>query len=555
MKSKQSGASVGLVVAAGAMFLLAEFVNLEAVREFLLTPGRALEATVWMLLTALFIISRKRGVEAVKLREKLLKGRQLELAFQERALNEHSTIVTTDPHGNVMSVNPNFTDASGFSEDEMRGLPYRNSFFDRHDKCFEEIMRKARSGEIWNGDIHLLKKDGSVAILRSTVVPMSDQQGRHNKNIFISTDVTRERISEEERQLIKCLQLLPEDIHMFDFETQNILYMNDSAVHRLGWKENTYLKRNIRDVSSDIDEELLQRFIEKLAGRTGISIRFDIDCKGTPMEANVQIIETADRQRKYVSVLRDISERRAAEEARKSFVSMMTHELRTPLTSIKGALRLLTAGTAGTVEKSVLSMLEIAENNSDRLLGLVDDILDLEKIEAGKMDFKMESIDVRDLVAEALQNYRTYGSRLGVEFKSNSLAEPAMIDGDRNRLLQVMANLMSNAAKFSEPGGVVRIGIVRGEDSVRLSVSDDGPGIPDEARATLFEPFTQLDKQTSTKLNGTGLGLTIVKAIVERHEGSIDFRSELGKGTTFFFDLPSCEPQKIRSDIDVVEAA
>jgi len=535
-----------------AMYFLSGFELLQTLRP---SPRNALEITAWLLLTALFIVSRKRGVEAVRLREKMLKGQQLELAFQEQALNEHSMVVTTDPEGMVISLNEKFSEMLGFSQDELYETDYRCRMTSSQGKAFRHIMQKTRAGEIWTGDLQLLKKNGSVAILRSTVVPMSDQHGNHIKTVFISTDVTKERISEEERNLVRCLELLPEDVYMFDIKSLKILFMNEPAMRRIGWSKTIYRTRVFSEISSEFDENLLRECADQIESGSANCAQFETECGGVSMEAILQIVETSDQKKRLVMVLRDISERKATEETRRNLMSMVTHELRTPLTSIKGALRLLIAGTAGEVESPVLSMLNIAESNSNRLLGLVDDILDLEKISAGKMDYSIEPIDACKLVNEAMQCYRDYASGFGVGFKGNMTCGAAMIQGDYRRMLQVLANLMSNAAKFSDEGETVEIGVSKIDGSVKISVTDTGPGIPEDARATLFEPFSQVASNTSSKVNGTGLGLSIVKAIVAHHGGSIDFHSVQGKGTTFFILLPELQNSRSEADISIEQAA
>lgn len=535
-----------------ATFFLSGFELLQTVRP---SPQKALEITVWLLLTALFIVSRKRGAEAVRLREKMLKGQQLELAFQEQALNEHSMVVTTDTEGMVVSLNKNFSEMLGLSQDELLETDYRCRLNSNQGSAFKHIMQKTRAGEIWTGDIQLLKKNGSVAILRSTVVPMSDRNGTHTKTVFISTDVTKERITEEERNLVRCLELLPEDVYMFDIKSLKTLFMNEPAMRRIGWSKATYRTRVFSEISADFDENLLRECADQIEGGSANGARFETECRGVSMEAILQVVETTDLKKRLVMVLRDISERKATEETHRNLTSMVTHELRTPLTSIKGALQLLTAGTAGKVQPRVMSMLKIAESNSNRLLGLVDDILDLDKIAVGKMEFAFEPVDACQVVTEALQCYREYASGFGVEFKGNMTCGAAMIQGDYRRMLQVLANLMSNAAKFSNKGETVEISVSKIDGNVKISVTDTGPGIPEYARATLFEPFSQVASNTSSKVNGTGLGLTIVKAIVAHHGGSIDFHSVQGKGTTFFILLPELQNTQSEADIPIERAA
>ena len=185
-------------------------------------------------------------------------------------------------------------------------------------------------------------------------------------------------------------------------------------------------------------------------------------------------------------------------------------------------------------------MLEIALRNCERLILLIGDILDMEKIEAGKVDYDMGTVDVRVLVADALEANKGYGEQYGVTiiFDAPEVGMDFLVEGDDARLMQVLSNLISNAAKFSPKGADIKISVVRKEEMVRISVSDQGPGIPVRSQSQIFQKFFQADGSSTREKGGTGLGLSISKAIVEHHNGSIDFDTKVGKGTTFYFDLP-----------------
>ena len=183
-------------------------------------------------------------------------------------------------------------------------------------------------------------------------------------------------------------------------------------------------------------------------------------------------------------------------------------------------------------------MLEIAYANSDRLISLINDILDIEKIEAGKMVFRMEPVDLSDIVAKSVEANRTIGEHRSVVLTFNENPREATVNADGDRLTQVVANLISNAVKFSPAGGTVKISVTTHNGNLRVSIADDGPGVPDDFRERIFEKFSQADSTDTRGPGGTGLGLSICKAIIEGHGGSIGFTSNQGEGATFFFDLP-----------------
>jgi len=246
-------------------------------------------------------------------------------------------------------------------------------------------------------------------------------------------------------------------------------------------------------------------------------------------------------QDEVLCILRDITERKRIDRLKTEFLSVVSHELRTPLTSISGSLALIAAGITGELPPQALTMIQIAHRNSERLVRLINDLLDLQKIESGTMPLHTEAVEVLPLVEQALEANYAYGSRYGVDFvlEPNGTESSALwVEGDADRLMQVVTNLLSNAAKFSPSGSTVVVGVGHHEGRVRVSVCDEGPGIPEEYQALIFERFKQVDASSSRQKEGTGLGLSISKAIIEMHGGHIGFETKVGRGSTFYFDLP-----------------
>ena len=266
-----------------------------------------------------------------------------------------------------------------------------------------------------------------------------------------------------------------------------------------------------------------------------------------PLELNVAPIKR-EGKRGFVGVLRDITERKRIDKMKNEFVSTVSHELRTPLTSIRGSLGLVTGGALGELPASVSEMLNIASNNTERLLLLINDIIDIQKIEPGQMAFKFHTMDLMPFLERVVDDNSAYGGQYGVRFVLKSMAEDACVFADRDRLMQVMANLLSNAAKFSPQNDTVEINVAMHNERVRISVTDNGPGIPVDFHDKIFEKFTQSDSSDTRQKGGTGLGLSISKIIVEKHGGQIDFISREGIGTTFYIELPGMEKSANRKN-------
>lgn len=243
----------------------------------------------------------------------------------------------------------------------------------------------------------------------------------------------------------------------------------------------------------------------------------------------------------YTVMLHDISARKRADRVKSEFISTVSHELRTPLTSISGSLSLVAGGVVGDVSPEIRELIDIAKINSDRLTLLVNDILDMDKLAAGKLDVVPERIDLCAIVRQSLAQNQGYADRYGVSLivvEGRFATTPVMVDVDPSRMLQVLANLLSNAIKFSPASGVVEVSLEIERDQAMVSVHDQGPGIPDDFRDRIFEKFAQADGGDTRARGGTGLGLSISKALVELFGGTIDFVSRPGSGSTFYFVLP-----------------
>lgn len=262
---------------------------------------------------------------------------------------------------------------------------------------------------------------------------------------------------------------------------------------------------------------------------------------GTTFEAEIVVAQIKiEENREYIAIVRDISVGKKIERIKNDLISTVSHELRTPLTSILGSLRLLLGGVVGEIPIHAKQLLDISNNNCERLIRLINDILDIQKIESGHMNFNIGIYPLILLVRQAIDATQLFAMQFHVKFNLQipDFDEFICVSVDPDYLVRVIVNLLSNAAKFSPVGGTVDIKIKNLSTSIRLSIIDQGSGIPDEFRDRIFSKFAQADSSGSRQKIGTGLGLSISKLIIEQLGGNLGFNSNLGTGSEFFFDLP-----------------
>ena len=248
-----------------------------------------------------------------------------------------------------------------------------------------------------------------------------------------------------------------------------------------------------------------------------------------------------------VSNIRDITTEREMAMMKNEFVSTVSHELRTPLTSIKGYVDLIVDGEAGEINEIQREFLEIVQENSDRLVSLINDMLDISRIESGRIHLKVEPIEVSELVVGAAETFKTMADQSSVELVTSVAEDLPRAAGDRDRVGQVLMNLVSNAIKYSPGGGTATIAARSDGENVVVEVSDTGIGIKPEDQAGLFSKFYRVDSSLTRDIGGTGLGLSICKSIVELLGGKIWAESEFGQGSTFGFSLPMAPPDLVRT--------
>lgn len=256
-----------------------------------------------------------------------------------------------------------------------------------------------------------------------------------------------------------------------------------------------------------------------------------------PVEITTSEFDTAEGKRLLTNVL-DVSERREVERVRREFVAIVSHDLRTPLSGIVGGLNLLTEGVCGELPERAQEIIKVADRSASRLMSLINDLLDMEKLEAGMMKLETSPTSIEELIAQAVSDVVTLANKSGIKIVIES-QNSGLALADKDRIVRVLVNLLSNAIKFSAPSSQIIVRSLTEHDYVEVSVIDSGRGIPDHFKHLLFQKFQQSQNSDATKKGGTGLGLAICKAIVEQHKGTIGVESIEGEGSRFWFRLPS----------------
>ncbi len=321
--------------------------------------------------------------------------------------------------------------------------------------------------------------------------------------------------------------------------------VNIAATKLFGYSEEEMVAQNVKMLMPSPHREKHDMYLErykqtgvaKIIGKAREVEGQRKDGSTVPLELSVSDVKLAGRKI-FTGILHDLTERKKSDRLKNEFVSTVSHELRTPLTSIQGSLGLIRGGAVGELTDKMANLIEVAHRNSTRLVRLINDILDLEKIEAGKMEFQLQRQELSPLVHQALETNQAYADKHGVKLfiKEDLPGAEASVDSDR--FAQIMANLISNAVKFSPSSGTVEISLTRDDGLLKIAVKDHGQGIPASFRERIFSKFSQADGSDTRKTGGTGLGLAICQVILDNMGGRIEFETETGVGTTFYFYLP-----------------
>jgi len=480
------------------------------------------------------------------------KVERLQGQFSAIIESSNDAIMSKDLDGIVTSWNLAAEKLFGYTEQEMIGQPMARLVPVERAEEEPQILAKIRRGEhIQHFETQRRKKNGEIFPISVTISPIMDSHGKIIGASKIARDISeRHQAIQARRDSAARMATILDNIldGIITINSEGIVEsFNKSAEHIFGYAAAEVIASNVKMLMPEPyhnqHDGYLNNFmttgVKKIIG-TGRQVKGKRKDGSTfPMDLAVSEMELGGT-RMFTGIVRDITERVKVERMKSEFISTVSHELRTPLTSIRGSLALLAGGVIGELPAAAKPLVDIAHKNSERLILLVNDILDMEKIEAGKIEFDLQTVKLMPLLHQALDGNRAYAEQFNVVYEIESELPDVMVRLDPNRLMQVFANLLSNAAKFSPLGEKVLIAVEQKGGRVRVAVKDHGSGIPDEFKDKIFQKFAQADSSDTRKKGGTGLGLSITKAIVEHMGGSIDFESQPNVLTTFYFEFPEC---------------
>lgn len=352
--------------------------------------------------------------------------------------------------------------------------------------------------------------------------------------------MTMEKADAAEKLLSKAFQSSPALFAISSPEDGRLIEVNEAWSSVTGYRREDALQKTVSELNYWKNLEERAAFVEQIKS-LGIVRNYETAFRSKSGAVRDILLsgELIDYQDKacVLAVGQDITDRKEIERLKSEFVSTVSHELRTPLTAIRGSLGLITGGAVNDSGK-VVDMVGMALENTERVIVLVNDLLDFEKLDQGQLDFHMEKISLNTVVTDSIVALKPIANEKRIKLEFQEDASDVYITGDSGRLAQVMGNLLSNAIKYSHNRASVVVSLDCQDGRVRVAVTDQGPGVPDEFKNQMFERFTQADASDTRQKGGTGLGLSIAKTIIEKHGGTIALDPKTVTGAKFYFMLP-----------------
>ncbi|MGG5824613.1 ATP-binding protein [Aeromonas salmonicida] len=489
----------------------------------------------------------QQTVQLFELRQQSRHQRE-QAALHKAILGSVANIVlVVDPAGIIQQVSPGVTILLGYPTDELLGREFELLLPRTRRQQPSNWLSLKAAQSISQGQLHeeqLRHASGHTVPVLLNLSQISFEDDFDLGYLCVVHDLSyREEIVQRLQLLSTQLPGVVYQFQLFDDGRSCFPYASQGIEYIYGLTPEAVMK-DATAVYALIDPDDLQRISDSIATSAANlelwhqEYRVLHPTKGLIwVEGRAVPQRGADGSVIWHGFISDITERKHLERLKDEFVSTVSHELRTPLTSITGSLGLINGGALGMVPDSIKDMLAIAEGNSRRLRQLIDDLLDMDKLIAGKMSFDLQPIKLDELLAECDASHQGFAQHLGVRLVHSNCPDLQVL-ADAQRLQQVLSNLLSNALKFSPAHGEVRLYSELEGQSVRILVSDQGPGIPADFTARIFKKFSQADASDSRQKGGTGLGLAISKELIERMGGTIGFVSESQRGSTFWIELP-----------------
>ena len=485
-----------------------------------------------------------------------------DFSFKEIIANTNDIVIVTEaaplqePGPRIIYVNEAFTKLTGYRPEEVLGkTPRLLQGPDTSAETRRAIGAALQREEAFRGEILNYGKYGQRYWLDIQIVPLKDEHNQVTYFAAIERDLTERcqaeiALREQQTRTRAIVAAMAEGV-VVQNQDGLITSCNQAAEDILGLSREQMMRRTSIDprwsaIHEDGSTFRGDEHPAMLTLRTGEAYKAVIMGIQKPGQTTNWIsintspvfLSESETPEAVVATFHDVTAQRLADQMKTEFISTVSHELRTPLTSIKGALGLLNGGVAGDVPARGREMLDIALHNVDRLSLLINDLLDIEKIAAGNMALVMKRFSLVKLIEKVLYTNAPYANEHQVRFRFSPPSEDVTIEADEHRLLQVLTNFLSNAAKFSPANSDIEIQIESTNENLRVMVCDNGPGISVEYRARVFERFSQHDASNQRENGGTGLGLAISKALIELHGGDIGFYENTPTGTCFYFELP-----------------
>lgn len=453
-------------------------------------------------------------------------------------------IVIADADTVIMDVNPAYCRLTGFRRERLIGQRTNvvgSGLTPR--RVFDEMWASLDTSGKWVGELINRRPDGSLWVSFLSITRVEAPDGRVAAYVGIARDLTERRhledqLRQQSTRLSALLEAIASGVAMFDPDDRCVV-VNQNLARLLGCETHELLGRT----RAKLAERMAAIFREpdvllpgESSGTRTVTTR---EPRPRSFSEYWKPVISADGQALgQIFAFRDITRETEVDRMKSEFIATVSHELRTPMTSVKGALGLLLGGATGPVPEPQQELLTIAQNNVDRLIRLINDILDLSRIESGHLQLRPVPMNLNDAVAAAVRELESVRQQRRLELRTELAADLPLALADPDRIGQVLNNLLGNAYKFSEPGGsvTVRTALVGGE--LQVEIADNGPGIPPEQLEMIFERFQRATGPASRKAGGTGLGLAIARAIIQEHGGRIWAESEPGRGATFRFTLP-----------------